>query len=131
MGFLLDEYMSWNEQIYQIKLKLKCTIGILSKLCGYVNLNTLSIAYYSPFQSEKLIIQKLQNRVFRNFTILKNISLKNIRFWNLLTSSKFKIEFLCIRLNKIVHLLPLFLSCTPETNTITRQDLQPTCWMYL
>ena len=47
---LLDEHMSWNEQIYQIKLKLNRSIGILSKLCSHVNLNTLRIAYYSLFQ---------------------------------------------------------------------------------
>ena len=44
LGVLLDENMSWNEQIYQIKLS--GTIGILSKLRSHVNLNTLKIAYY-------------------------------------------------------------------------------------
>ena len=48
---LLDERMSWNEQIYQIKLKLNPSIGILSKLRRHANLNTLRIAYYSLFQS--------------------------------------------------------------------------------
>ena len=48
---LLDEHMSWNEQICQIKLKLNRTIDILSKLRSHVNLNTLKIAYYSHFQS--------------------------------------------------------------------------------
>ena len=32
LGVLLDEHMSWNEQIYQIKLKLNHTIAILRKL---------------------------------------------------------------------------------------------------
>ena len=32
LGVLLDEHMSWNEQIYQMKLKLNCAIVILSKL---------------------------------------------------------------------------------------------------
>ena len=48
---LLDEHMSWNEQIYQIKLKLNSAIGILSKLRGHANLNTLRISYYSLFHS--------------------------------------------------------------------------------
>ena len=48
---LLDEHMSWNDQIYQIKLKLNHVIGILSKLRSHGNLNTLRIAYYSLFQS--------------------------------------------------------------------------------
>ena len=47
MEVLLDEHMSWNEQIYQVKLKLNHTSGILSKLCSHANLNTLRIAYYS------------------------------------------------------------------------------------
>ena len=40
--------MSWNEQSYQIKLKLDRAIGILS---SHPNLNTLRLAYYSLFQS--------------------------------------------------------------------------------
>ena len=32
LGVLLDEHMSWNEQIYQIKLKLNHAIAILRKL---------------------------------------------------------------------------------------------------
>ena len=51
LGVLLDEHMSWNEQIYQIKLKLNCAISILRKLRSHANLNTLRIAYYSLFQS--------------------------------------------------------------------------------
>ena len=51
MGVLIDEHISWNEQIYQKKLKLNRAIGILSKLCSHVNLNTLRIACYSLFQS--------------------------------------------------------------------------------
>ena len=46
---LIDEHMSWNEQIYQTKLKLNRTISILSRLCSHVNVNTLRIAYYSLF----------------------------------------------------------------------------------
>ena len=49
LGVLLDEHMSWNEQIYQTKLKLNRTICILSRLCSHVNVNTLRIAYYSLF----------------------------------------------------------------------------------
>ena len=51
MGVLFDEHMSWNEQMRQIKLKLNRVIGILKKLRGHVNLNTLRIVYYSLFQS--------------------------------------------------------------------------------
>ena len=40
LGVLLDEHMSWNEQIYQTKLKLNCAIGILSKLSSHGNVNT-------------------------------------------------------------------------------------------
>ena len=51
LGVLLDEHMSWNEQIYQTKLKLNHATGILSKLHSHANINTLRIAYYSLFQS--------------------------------------------------------------------------------
>ena len=83
-NFLMNT--SWNEQIYQIKLKLNCAIGILSKRHSHANLNTLRMAYYSLFQSHlqygvqlwgqknheiKEIMQKLQN------SALKKIDFKN------------------------------------------------------
>ena len=37
LGILLDEHMSWNDQVYQTKLKLNHATGILSKLCSYAN----------------------------------------------------------------------------------------------
>ena len=43
--------MSWNEQIYQTKLKLNRAIGILSKLRNHAKVNALRIAYYSFVQS--------------------------------------------------------------------------------
>ena len=52
LGVLLDERMSWNQQIYQTKLKLNCAIGILSKLRSHTNLNILKTTYYSLFQSQ-------------------------------------------------------------------------------
>ena len=51
LAVLLDEHMSWNKQIYQMKLKLNCTMGIFSKLQSHANVNTLRIAYCSLFQS--------------------------------------------------------------------------------
>ena len=86
LGVLLDEHMSSNEQIYQTKLKLNHAIGILSKLCSHVNVNTLRIVYYSLFQSHlqyviqlwsqtnqeiKEIMQKLQNRALRKINFKK------------------------------------------------------------
>ena len=53
LGVLLDEHMSWNEQIYQAKLKLNRSISILSKLRSHANVNTLRTAYYSLFQSHQ------------------------------------------------------------------------------
>ena len=47
LGVLLDEHISCNEQVYQIKLKLNRVIGILSKLHSHAYLNTWRIAYYS------------------------------------------------------------------------------------
>ena len=86
LGVLLDEQMSWNEQIYQTKLKLNHAIGILSKLCSHANVNTLRIAYYSLSQSHlqygiqlwgqknqeiKEIMQKLQNCALRKINFKK------------------------------------------------------------
>ena len=108
---LLDEHMSWNEQIYQIKLKLNRAIGILSKLRSHANLNTLRIAYYSLFQPHlqydvqlwgqknqeiKEIIQKLQNHALRKINFkkfhhpIKHIykDHKILQFTDILQSSK-------------------------------------------
>ena len=49
LGVLLDEHMSWNEHIYQIKLKLNHAIGILSKLRSHANLNTLELHIIHSF----------------------------------------------------------------------------------
>ena len=69
-----------------MKLQLNLAIGILSKLCSHVNLNTLKIAYYSLFQSHlqydiqlwgqknqemKEIMQKLQNCASRKINLKK------------------------------------------------------------
>ena len=145
LGVLLDEHMSWNEQIYQIKLKLNRAIGILSKLRSHANVNTLRIACYSLFQSHlqygiqlwdqknqeiKEIMQKLQNRALRKINFKKFYhSIKPIKdIYKDHKILKFADIFSCIRLNKIMHLLPLFLISIPKTNTITRPGLQPkTC----
>ena len=84
LGVLIDEHMSWDEQIYQIKLKLNRSIDIPSKLV--VILNTIRIAYHSLFQSYlqygiklwglknqeiKELTQKLQNRALRKINSKK------------------------------------------------------------
>ena len=86
LGVLLDEHMSWNEQIHQIKLKLNRAIGILNKLRSHANFNTLIVGYYSLFQSQlqygvqlwgqknkktKKTMQKLQNRALRKINFEK------------------------------------------------------------
>ena len=45
---LLDKHLHWNEQISQVKMKLNCAIGILSKLRYNANL------YHSLFGSDLL-----------------------------------------------------------------------------
>ena len=65
LGVLIYEHILWDEQIYQIKLKLNHAISILSKLRSYANVNTLRIAHYSLFQSHlcygiQLLTQKNQ-----------------------------------------------------------------------
>ena len=94
LGVLLDEHVSWNEHIYQIKLKLNITVCILGKLCSHANLNTLRIAYYSLFQSHlqydvqlwgqedkkiQEIMQKLKNWALRKINFKKfHHSIKHI-----------------------------------------------------
>ena len=134
--------MSWNEQIYQMKLKLNR--GILSKLRSHSNVNTLRIAYYSLFQSHlqygmqlwdqknqeiKEIMQKLQNRALRKINFKKfHHSIKHIYKDHkiLKFADKLKVPncLFMYQVEKIMHLLPLFQPSTPETNTITRADLQ-------
>ena len=86
LGVLLDENISWNEQIYQAKQKLNRAIGTISELPSHANVSTLRIAYYSLFQSHlqygiqlwgqknqeiKEIMQKLQNRALRKINFKK------------------------------------------------------------
>ena len=124
---------SWNEQIYQIKLKLNHAI--------HVNLNTLRIAYYSLFQSHlqydvqlwgqkdqeiKQIIQKLQNRALRKINFKKfHHSIKHIykdhkilKFTDILKVQN------CLFMYQVEQINALSLPSTPETKTITRPDLQ-------
>ena len=121
--------MSWNEQIYQIKLKLNHSINILSKLHSHANLNTLRTAFYSLFQFHlqygvqlwgqknkkiKEMMQKLQNCALRKINFKKfHHSIKHIykdhkvlKFADIL-KKKFRTVFSCIRLNKIMQLLPI------------------------
>ena len=73
--------------------------------------------------------QKLQNRALRKTNFkkihhpIKHIHKKHkiLKFTDI---SKYKTVFSCIRSNKIMHVLPLFLPSTPETNTNKTPDLQ-------
>ena len=85
LGVLLDEHMSWNEQIYQTKLKLNRVTGILSKLHSHANVNTLRIAFYSVFQFHlqygiQLWGKKKTRNQRNNEGILQNRALRKINF---------------------------------------------------
>ena len=135
---------TWNEQIYQIKLKLNRAIDILSKLRSHANLNILRTAYYSLFQSHlqydvqlwgqknkkiKETMLKLQNRALRKINFKKfhhtiKCICKDHKILKFTDIRKGKTVCSCIRLNKIMHFLHFFLPSIPETNTITKLDLQ-------
>ena len=78
-------------------------------------------------------MQKLQNRALRKINLkklhhpIKHIykDHKILKFTEILKIQNCQ---KCIRSNKIMHLLPLFLPSIQETNTITKLDLRPkTC----
>ena len=72
LGVLLDEHMSWNEQICQTKLKLNCAIGILSKLSLFqFHLQYGMQLWGQKNQEIKGIMQKLQNRALRKINLKK------------------------------------------------------------
>ena len=149
LGLLLDEHMSWNEQIYQIKLKLNHSINILSKLHSHANLNTLRTAFYSLFQFHlqygvqlwgqknkkiKEMMQKLQNCALRKINLKKfHHSIKHIykdhkvlKFADILKKVQNCLFMYQVEQNNAIA--TNFLPSTPKTNTITRLNLQPkTC----
>ena len=86
LGVLIDEHLLWNKQIAQIKMRLNCAIGMLSKLRINANFNIMKTAYHSLFESHLqygtqlwgqknhesiTTFQKLQNRALRKITFKK------------------------------------------------------------
>ena len=59
LGLYIDSNLKWGNQVNYIKKKVNRSIGILSKICYYVNTNTLINLYYSlvyPFFIYGLIV---------------------------------------------------------------------------
>ena len=81
-GVVLDEHLHWNEQISQLKVKLNCTTGILSKLRYNTNPSVLKIIYHSLFGSRVLYGSHLwgqkTQKTWTTFQILQNCALKKI-----------------------------------------------------
>ena len=86
LGILLDEHLLWTKQVNWVNLKLKQTIGILSKLRYNTSLPILKIVYHSLLGSHlqygaqlwgqgncvnQNIIQNLQNQALRKITFKK------------------------------------------------------------
>ena len=84
IGVLLDEHLHWNEHISQVKMKLNCAIGILSKLRYNANLSVLKIIYRSLFGSHLLYWSKIWGqknlKTQTTFQTLQTRALKKITF---------------------------------------------------
>ena len=83
LGVMLDDEISWNNQIDKLSSKLSCSAGIFSKLRYYLDQRTLLQTYHSLFNSHLQYailcwgstsstnlyrLQVLQNRAIRNMT---------------------------------------------------------------
>ena len=83
LGIMLDENLTWSEQIDYLSKKLSRSAGIFSKLRYYVNTNVLTKVYHALFNSHLQYailcwgstanlhinkLQVLQNRAIRNMT---------------------------------------------------------------
>ena len=51
LGIFIDEHLSWNYQIFELRKKLNRANGLLSKIRYYVDKTTLRSLYFSIFSS--------------------------------------------------------------------------------
>ena len=51
LGILLDEHLTWNFQLSQIKTKLNRSCGLLAKLRYHVRTELLRTVYFAIFDS--------------------------------------------------------------------------------
>ena len=51
LGIYLDEHLTWNFQLIQIKTKLSRSCGLLAKLRYYVKTELLRAVYFAIFES--------------------------------------------------------------------------------
>ena len=83
LGVILDENISWTEQMIYLSKKLSCSAGIFSKLRYYLNKDVLTRVYHSLFNSHLQYailcwgsasssnlqrLQVIQNRAIRNMS---------------------------------------------------------------
>ena len=84
LGVLIDECLLWNKQVGQIKMRLHCAIGMLSKLQINTNFNILKTAYHSLFESHLQYGTQLRgqknNETITTFQKLQNCALRKITF---------------------------------------------------
>ena len=81
LGVILDEKVTWSEQIEDLSKRLSCAAGIFSKLRYYINIKTMIEMYHSLFNSKLQYailcwgstsstriskLQVLQNKAIRN-----------------------------------------------------------------
>ena len=51
LGVIFDENFNWEDHVSYISSKISCSVGILSKLCYYTNIETLVSVYRSLVES--------------------------------------------------------------------------------
>ena len=94
LGLMLDETLSWNEQINALSNKVNKSLNVIKRLREFVDLETLLIAYKTLVQpyfeyclqvwgglgsTLSVKLQRLQNRAVRIIIIiLQNLNLKNL-----------------------------------------------------
>ena len=98
LGFTLDKHLKWDIHISTISQKLSKNIGILQKLRGIVDFQTLIKLYYSFIHA--YLVNGLTTWGSTNITTLNHLTLLQKRAVRVITNSK-----------KLDHTGPLFIKC--------------------
>ena len=83
LGIMLDSNLNWKKQVQSISTKIKRSVGILSKLRYYVNLDILINLYYSlmhPFLIYGLVWGSTYHTNINPLLILQKRSLRIMTF---------------------------------------------------
>ena len=88
LGFTLDKHLKWDIHISTISQKLSKNIGILQKLRGIVDFQTLIKLYYSFIHAYLVHVNGLTTWGSTNITTLNHLTLLQKRAIRVITNSK-------------------------------------------